>query len=172
MPRSLYTLAGAAALCLLAGPAAAMTVYKWTDDQGVVHYSDAPPPGRDAQRLELEGSRPRPSAEQSAEPEEAKEEKGPPEALDVNITQAELQVDKLEQQVEQARKLYEQARENRIEGEKIRKGSEQNYVRYLERIERLKSEEERTQENLEKLQEKLEQARARLEELREKKASQ
>lgn len=30
--------------CLMAGPAVAQRVFKWTDDKGVVHYSDKPPP--------------------------------------------------------------------------------------------------------------------------------
>lgn len=34
---------GLAAL-VLAAPAAAQTVYRWTDDRGVVHFSDMPPP--------------------------------------------------------------------------------------------------------------------------------
>ncbi|KPV39767.1 hypothetical protein AN478_10485 [Thiohalorhabdus denitrificans] len=64
--------------------------------------------------------------------------------------------------------MYEQARENRIEGEKVRLGNEQNYVRYLERIEGLKEEEEQAKKQLEELRRKLEEARSRLQELRQK----
>jgi len=156
-------------LLALAGPAAAMTVYKWTDDQGVVHYGDAPPPGVEAEQLELKGNRTRPSPDQEEAEDEAKEEKAP-QAADVNITKAEIQVRKLERRVEQARKVYEQARQNRVEGEKVRLGSEQNYVRYLERIENLKAEEEQARKRLEDLRGQLEKARSRLEKLREKKS--
>jgi chromosome segregation ATPase len=171
MRQCLLSLAlGAAALLLfLAGPAAAMTVYKWTDDQGVVHYGDAPPPGVEAERLELKGSRTRPSPDKEEGKDQAEEDKAP-EAADVNITQAEIQVRKLEKRVEQARKVYEQARQNRVEGEKVRLGSEQNYVRYLERIENLKAEEEQARKRLEDLRGQLEKARSRLEKLREKQA--
>lgn len=31
--------------CLLVSPVAAQRVFKWTDDKGIVHYSDKPPPG-------------------------------------------------------------------------------------------------------------------------------
>lgn len=41
-----------AALMALAGAAAAGT-WRWTDDQGNVHFSDNPPSGRDAERIEL-----------------------------------------------------------------------------------------------------------------------
>ncbi|ROR35086.1 DUF4124 domain-containing protein [Inmirania thermothiophila] len=34
-------------------PAMAATVYRWTDDEGVVHYGAAPPPGREATPLQL-----------------------------------------------------------------------------------------------------------------------
>ncbi len=38
-------------LAFLVLPAAGGGVYKWTDAQGRVHYSDAPPPSQGAQRL-------------------------------------------------------------------------------------------------------------------------
>jgi hypothetical protein len=34
----------------------ASTVYKWTDDKGVVQYTDAPPDGRKFERMEVGGS--------------------------------------------------------------------------------------------------------------------
>jgi len=163
--------------CLLAGgllglgaAAQAATVYKWTDDKGVVHYGDAPPPGKasEAERLQLEstGTRPEPSRQDKAE----KDKDEGPKATDVNITQAEIQVQKLEKQVNQARQVYEQARQNRMEGEKVRLGSEQNYVRYLERIDNLKQQEEAAKERLEDLRTQLEEARSRLEKLKEQQA--
>ncbi|SCX98541.1 DUF4124 domain-containing protein [Thiohalorhabdus denitrificans] len=151
----------------LAVPATAATVYKWTDEDGTVHYSDAPPPGQqDVERLEIESGAPRPEVGQEQESEPDQEEDGG--AADVNISEAEIQAKKLEDQVEKARQIYEQARENRIEGEKVRLGNEQNYVRYLERIEGLKEEEEQAKKQLEELRRKLEEARSRLQELRQK----
>ncbi|MDZ7645279.1 MAG: DUF4124 domain-containing protein [Woeseiaceae bacterium] len=53
---------------LLAGAASAQKVYKWVDEDGVVHYSDQPRPG--AEEIELPRSRstvsPRPPAPASA----------------------------------------------------------------------------------------------------------
>ena len=45
----------AAVLCGLAAVAAvqASSVYKWTDDKGVVQYTDAPPEGRTFERLDV-----------------------------------------------------------------------------------------------------------------------
>ncbi|MFA9460390.1 DUF4124 domain-containing protein [Thiohalorhabdus sp. Cl-TMA] len=148
-------------------PAAAEVIYKWTDDDGTVHYADSPPPGReDVQRIEMKSGAPSTDPSGRKQSDTPKDE--PPDASDVNITQAEIQVQKLEKRVEQARKVYEQARQNRIEGEKVRLGSEQNYVRYLERIEKLKEQEKQAKEKLESLRQKLEQARSRLEKAREK----
>lgn len=41
------------ALLLLAGAAGATEVYRWTDADGVVHYTDQPPPSVDAEPAEL-----------------------------------------------------------------------------------------------------------------------
>lgn len=44
----------AALLCLLAAaPLAAQKVYRWVDQRGVVHYTDRPPPDREAGQVEL-----------------------------------------------------------------------------------------------------------------------
>ena len=47
--------AGFTLALLSAVPAQAATVYKWTNDQGVVQYTDAPPEGRQFQKLEIGG---------------------------------------------------------------------------------------------------------------------
>lgn len=49
----------AALLATLALPAAqAATIYKWTDDAGVTHFSSDPPPeGADAERIEVESGK-------------------------------------------------------------------------------------------------------------------
>lgn len=42
---------------LVAGAASAQNAYKWTDAQGVTHYSDQPPPaGKAANTIRLQGS--------------------------------------------------------------------------------------------------------------------
>ena len=52
MRRLLFTLMISASLvCAVA--AASTTVYKWVDENGVVHYSDQPHPN--AQKLQIEG---------------------------------------------------------------------------------------------------------------------
>jgi Domain of unknown function (DUF4124) len=47
---------GLAALILLSGTGSAVagTMYRWVDDQGVVHYSDTPQPG--AQRMQMDSA--------------------------------------------------------------------------------------------------------------------
>jgi hypothetical protein len=47
-----------AVLCglLVAAAAEASAVYKWTDDKGVVQYTDAPPEGRKFEKLDVGGA--------------------------------------------------------------------------------------------------------------------
>lgn len=79
--------ASLALAALFAGGAACATeLYKWTDKNGIVHYSDAPPPKGDeaAQRLRLNGTEspaPDASAEKKpVEPEKAADANKPAEA--------------------------------------------------------------------------------------------
>jgi hypothetical protein len=63
--RHLVALAAVAAL--LAGPASLAQVYRWTDDDGVIHLSSSkPPPGVNAERIELPGARKRSSTSSSS----------------------------------------------------------------------------------------------------------
>ena len=87
---SIHRAAAVLALAALfaGGAACATELYKWTDKNGVVHYSDAPPPKGDeaAQRLRLNGTEsPKNEAEaKPAEPEKAdanKPAEPPPAAL-------------------------------------------------------------------------------------------
>lgn len=48
---------------LLLAQSQAGAVYKWTDDKGVVHYTDAPPEGRTAERREVTATRPAAAAQ-------------------------------------------------------------------------------------------------------------
>jgi hypothetical protein len=41
-----------------ASAAHAGEVYKWTDDKGVVHYTETPPPGRDFEKKKVAASKP------------------------------------------------------------------------------------------------------------------
>jgi len=54
------------AVVLLLGPwgaeSRAETVYRWTDADGIVHYGSAPPPGAEAERIDLTTPDPGPSA--------------------------------------------------------------------------------------------------------------
>jgi predicted aspartyl protease len=72
--------AAALAVCLTAAPAAAQ-LYRWTDDQGTVHYTadrDAIPPAyRDAAEL-LSAPQPRPGVERGLEPTELRVDPGAP----------------------------------------------------------------------------------------------
>lgn len=61
-------------MCLVAAPAmAAQQVYTWTDAQGVKHYSDSPPPTKeaDAKRLKMRGGTTTEEVDQSAAGSEA-----------------------------------------------------------------------------------------------------
>jgi len=169
VPLSILAAAGAA-LGLFAVPAPAGTIYKWTDENGVPHYSDNPPQGREYEKIEVgtSGAR-RPQQSQSDPGQEADGQEDGTSATDVNISEAEIQVEQLEQKVERAKEVYEKARQNRVKGEQIRLGSEQNYVRYLERIENLEKQEQAAKKRLDNLREQLEEARSRLEDLREQK---
>jgi hypothetical protein len=55
-------------LLLAAGSASAQTVYRWEDERGVVHFSDAPP--RDAKNIESRNMprAPKPSIREAADP--------------------------------------------------------------------------------------------------------
>ena len=58
-----------ALLLLFAAPAfGAGAVYKWTDDKGVVQYTDAPPEGREFTKLASPSPRPAPEPAVDAEP--------------------------------------------------------------------------------------------------------
>lgn len=71
MTRSLIALAAA---CVLGGPCdagAQSTIYRWTDDNGVVHFSDTGVPGKYAREAEERRVEARPP-QRSAHPPEAK----------------------------------------------------------------------------------------------------
>jgi hypothetical protein len=53
------------AILVLASPALAQRVYKWTDAQGVVHYADAPPEGVKFERVNVSSGTARTEAEPS-----------------------------------------------------------------------------------------------------------
>jgi hypothetical protein len=55
MSLSRVLLAVAAGFLLVSG-AEASTVYKWTDDKGVVQYTDSPPEGRQFVRMQIGGA--------------------------------------------------------------------------------------------------------------------
>ena len=51
------------ALCAVAPAAAQSKVYKWTDENGVVHFSKTPPPKGDSEQIRLRSDIPTPPAE-------------------------------------------------------------------------------------------------------------
>lgn len=74
--------------CLLAAPMAlAERVYKWTDENGVVHYGSRPPANAqevDSVDLKSAPPPPPPSGETSAQSSSAKVDTPPPEAVEVD----------------------------------------------------------------------------------------
>lgn len=81
--RAVPRLAAAVAALIVAAAAGATELYKWTDKNGVVHYSDAAPPKGDetAQRLRLNGTEdPQHDAGQAKPEEPAKTEAKPADA--------------------------------------------------------------------------------------------
>lgn len=66
-PRSMLRLSALSLVLLLGGFATAQTVYKWTDDQGVVHFSDNPPPrGQQFEKQDISPPPPPPTAERGS----------------------------------------------------------------------------------------------------------
>ncbi len=63
-------LLGLFALCISSSPLlAAERVYKWTDDDGVVHFSSTPPPNQKTERIKVKSAPPpQPSTESPDEP--------------------------------------------------------------------------------------------------------
>lgn len=53
-------------IALIAAAEVGATVYKWVDEHGVTHYSDAPPPKQKTQRLETQTSPALPATETAA----------------------------------------------------------------------------------------------------------
>lgn len=56
------------------GAVAAAEVYRWTDDNGQVHFSQRPPP-RDAERLDVPGGAPGPAADPEAAARRARQQR-------------------------------------------------------------------------------------------------
>lgn len=52
--RTVWTCGAGILLLLALGTAAAGEVYRWVDDNGVLHYGDRPPKGADAERVQPE----------------------------------------------------------------------------------------------------------------------
>jgi hypothetical protein len=65
-PKSAVPAAALACALALALPAGAESVYKWVDDKGVTHFSQTPPDGTDAQRLEVRTAPASPAADAPA----------------------------------------------------------------------------------------------------------
>jgi Domain of unknown function (DUF4124) len=59
-------------LCGLVGPTTAAQLYQWTDEKGVVQYTDKPPVGKSATKIKVKG----PAVSGDAEEEEDEEKDG------------------------------------------------------------------------------------------------
>ena len=53
--RRILQLAGMAMVCLLAGNAAADEIYRWVDENGVIHFSDLKPGAAESETIQVEG---------------------------------------------------------------------------------------------------------------------
>jgi len=60
---------------LITAAAVAATMYKWVDEKGVTHYSDAPPPNQKSQRLDTQAAPPPTSTEGATPPGESWQKK-------------------------------------------------------------------------------------------------
>lgn len=58
-----------ATLIALPGGVVAADVYRWQDDDGVVHFGSNPPTGVDAERVDLDVSRPQPADSTPSDPQ-------------------------------------------------------------------------------------------------------
>lgn len=112
-----------AALAMSAGNAFAGAVYKWVDEQGVVHYSDQKPQGVSSEELGIRAA-PRPSGQSASEPSRLEE-----------------QVRKLEEQEELKRLREQQTSEDAAEQErrKARCGQARQNLEVLTNSARIKT---------------------------------
>ncbi len=69
--QTLCRIAALAAALVLAPAAAAQSVYKWVDEDGVTHYAQHPPDTGDAQLIDPENAAPPPSEPEAPETESA-----------------------------------------------------------------------------------------------------
>jgi hypothetical protein len=69
-PLTRFATVGLVALCAATTALAASEVYKWTDDAGVVQYTDSPPDGRPFEKMKTSGSKSTATVEPVATPEQ------------------------------------------------------------------------------------------------------
>jgi hypothetical protein len=73
-------------LLLAASSSQASAVYKWTDDKGVVQYTDAPPEGRKFERLDVRGASTQSAPTEENLPDVAGTEEEPNPAQQMRLT--------------------------------------------------------------------------------------
>ena len=134
---------------LLAWTPALAEIYKQVDENGRVTYSNIPSKG--AQKLNLE---PLPSVPGYK----------PPAGTPGNFPKIDAETQKgrdgkrrqlLENELEQEKKQLEEAKTALTEGEAVRLGSERNYQRYLDRVQKLKDAIAEHEKNVDALQQEL-----------------
>lgn len=75
---------------LLAGTAQAASLYKWTDAEGNVHYSQTPPEGQQADRMKVEDSAPPASEADAQQGDSAEGEDGVPASAEKDTKENEV----------------------------------------------------------------------------------
>lgn len=96
-------------LALATADTTADAVYKWTDAEGLTHFSAQPPADRQAQQIQVEAPPPTGAAEAKRQPEKAADDGRPKDPAD---ERAEPSAQELARQEEQRRHNCETARHN------------------------------------------------------------
>ena len=138
-----------AAMLMLAVVHAKAEIYKSVDEDGRVTYSNVPSKG--AQKLNLEPLNTVPSSKPSTQPPR----NFPKVDAETQKSRDNVRGQILENELAQEMTQLEEAKKALAEGEATRLGSERNYQRYLDRVQKLKDAVAEHQKNIDALKEEL-----------------
>ncbi len=152
------------AVCLILSAAIAQAdIYKYTDENGVVNYTNLPTrvPGK-AERIAVE---PSPSAVGPSTPGAAAVRPKPATTAtpagfprvdgDTQRRRDDTRRQILEGELQSEQKALEQARQALASGQEVRMGNERNYQKYLDRVKGLQDDVDTHQANLDALQKEI-----------------
>lgn len=157
-PRNFVTLC-----CLLTAMPAGADIYKYTDENGVVNYTNMPTrmPAK-AERIATEPApTAAPPAAGNASPARTQHATTPSPAgfprvdSDTQRRRDDTRRQILESEVQAEQKALEESRQALASGQEVRQGNERNYQKYLDRVKDLQDAVDTHQANLEALQKEI-----------------